>query len=150
MPARTPLKVLPGRRTNFCRHRSSWGVAASMKAPLSLSVLFALLFGMAAAGDAATTAVTLQPSSLTFKQAIAACSGALGSITFTLGHARVAGLPDVVEQVDTSSSGIDTITFSNETTGKSATAVANGHKSTVSAKNVQVKWKNQLACVMPD
>ena len=120
-----------------------------MKAPAVFSALFALALGTAAA-SAAASPVTLGPSTLTFKQAAAACSGALGTVTFTLGHARVGSLAGVSEQVDASSAGIDTIVFTQEASGKSATAVADGHKRTVSAKNVQVKWKNQLACVMPD
>lgn len=120
-----------------------------MKAPAVLSALFALALGSAAA-SAAASPVTLSPSTLTFKQAAAACSGALGTVTFTLGHARAGSLAGVSEQVDTSSAGIATIAFTNDATGKSATAIADGHKHSVSAKNVQVKWKNQLACVMPD
>lgn len=120
-----------------------------MKAPAVFSAFFALALGTAAA-SAASSPVTLTPSTLTFKQAASACSGALGTVTFTLGHVRAGSLPGVTEQVDTSSSGIDTIVFSSASAGKSATAVANGHNHTVSAKNVQVKWKNQLACIMPD
>ncbi|MEO6834472.1 MAG: hypothetical protein ABI231_01005 [Candidatus Tumulicola sp.] len=120
-----------------------------MKAPAVFSAFIALLFG-AAAASAATSAITLQGSTLTFKQAIATCPGALGTVTFSLGHSRVASLPGVSDQIDTSSSGIDTITFTNDKTGKTAVVTANGHKSTVSAKNVQVKWHDQLACVMPD
>jgi hypothetical protein len=119
-----------------------------MKIPAGLSMLALAL--ATAAGVAASQTVTLQPSSLSFKQAASACSGSLGSVTFTLGHARVAALHDVTEDVDTSSSGVDVVTFTNETTGKSATATANGHSHTVTAKNVQVKWKNQLACINPD
>jgi type 1 fimbria pilin len=122
-----------------------------MKAPAVFSAILATLLAAAAnAGAATAPSVTLHTSTLSFKQAVAACSGALGTVTFTLGHARVASLPGVAEQVDTSSSGIDTITFANDATGKSAVAIANGHKLTVSAKNVQVKWNNQLACVMSD
>ncbi|MGB8518706.1 MAG: hypothetical protein WCD38_00915 [Candidatus Tumulicola sp.] len=120
-----------------------------MKALAGITASFALLIATAAPGAASQT-VTLQPSSLSFKQAISACSGSLGSVTFTLGHARVAAQPGVSEDVDTSTSGVDTVTFTNDATGKSAVATANGHAHTVNAKNVQVKWKNQLACISPD
>ncbi len=113
-------------------------------------MVLALLMAGAANAAAAGSAVTLQPSTLTFKQAISACSGSLGSITFTLGHARVASLPGVSDETDTSSAGIDTVTFTNDKSGQTAMAKVNGHNSTVSAKNVEVKWKNQLACVNPD
>jgi type 1 fimbria pilin len=122
-----------------------------MKTPAVLSALLALLLGASAASAATAPAVTLKSSTLTFKQAVAACQpGALGAVSFTLGHARIVGLPGVSEQVDTSSSGIDVVTFDNDASGKSATATVNGHKNTVSAKNVKVKWNEQLACVMPD
>jgi hypothetical protein len=99
----------------------------------------------------ATLIVTLTPSTLTYKQAASACgTSALGSVTFTLGHSRSASLPGVTEQVDTSSSGVDTITFTRTSSGESAVVTANGHAHTVSAKNVQAKWHNQLACVLPD
>jgi hypothetical protein len=120
-----------------------------MRAPVVRSTLLAFLMAGGAFAIASASTVTLQPSTLSFKQALSACSGSLGSITFTLGHARAASLPGVTEQVDTSSAGIDTITFTNAN-GKSASATANGHNRTVSAKNVQVKWKEQLACVSPD
>lgn len=120
-----------------------------MKASAGLSALFSLLLVTAAAGAAAQT-VTIAPSSLSFKQAISGCSGSLGSVTFTLGHARVAPQPGVSEDVDTSASGVDVVTFTNDATGKSAVATADGHAHTVSAKNVQAKLKNQLACINPD
>ena len=119
-----------------------------MKVPALFSVFFTILLATAASAATSQT-VTLQPGSLSYKQAVSACTGALGSVTFTLGHARSASLPGVSEDVDTSSSGIDTITFT-DSSGKSGTAVANGHNHTVTAKNVQVKWHNQLACIMPD
>lgn len=119
-----------------------------MKAPAVFPAILALALGSAAA-TAAASPVTLSPSTLTFKQAAAACNGALGTVTFALGHARIASSSGVSEQIDTTSSGIDTATFADNA-GKSATVVADGHKRTVSAKNVQVKWKNQLACIMPD
>jgi hypothetical protein len=104
----------------------------------------------AAHAIAASSSVTLQPSTLSFKQAVSACSGSLGSVTFTLGHARIASLPGVSDQTDTSSAGIDTVTFTNDKTGQSAVAKTNGHSNTVTAKNVQAKWKDQLACINPD
>jgi hypothetical protein len=121
-----------------------------MKTSIVRSTVLALFVAGATLCVALAAPVNLQPSTLTFKQAISACSGSLGSVTFTLGHARVASLPGVTEQVDTSSAGVDSITFTNETTGKSASATANGHTHMVNAKNAQVKWKNQLACINPD
>jgi len=121
-----------------------------MKAPAGISAFFSLLIATAAAGAAAPQTVTLQPISMTFKQAVSVCGGTLGSITFTLGHARVVGQPGVTEAVDTAASGIDVVTFTNDSTGKSATATANGHEHTVTAKNVEVRSRNSVACIKPD
>lgn len=117
-----------------------------MKFAAVLFVFFGL--ALAAAPAAGPPSVTLSPGTLSFKQAAAACSGALGTVAFTLGHTRVGALAGVTEEVDTSPTGIDTITFASG--DKSASVVANAHKNTVSAKHVQVKWHNQLACIMPD
>lgn len=119
-----------------------------MKFAAVLSVFFGL--ALTAAPAAGPSSVTLTPGTLSFKQAAAACGGALGTVSFTLGHTRSGALSGVTEQVDTSPTGIDTITFAHESSGKSASVVANAHKNTVSAKHVEVKWKNQLACIMPD
>jgi hypothetical protein len=119
-----------------------------MKCAAVLFVFFGL--ALAAAPAAGPPSVTLSPGTLSFKQAAAACPGALGTISFTLGHTRAGALAGVTEQVDTSPTGIDTVTFAHESSGTSASVIANAHKNTVSAKHVQVKWHNQLACIMPD
>jgi hypothetical protein len=117
-----------------------------MKASITfVALVLAALSPLAAAGGP----VTLTASSLSFKQALAACPGALGSITFTLGHSRVAAASGVSTQTDTSSAGVDTITFSGAG-GAGATVVANGHDRSVSGKHVAAKMKNQVGCVMPD
>lgn len=118
-----------------------------MKAPVVFVALIVLAGALHA--SAATSSVTLTASSLTFKQALAACPGALGTVTFSLGHARVAEAAGVSSQSDTTSAGVDTVTFTNDKS-QSATVIVNGHDRTVSGKNVQVKWKGQLACVMPE
>jgi hypothetical protein len=116
---------------------------------MKASVTFvALVLAAVSPVAAASGPVTLTASSVTFKQALAACPGALGSITFTLGHSRVAATSGVSTQTDTSSAGVDTITFSGP--GGGATVVANGHDRSVSGKHVAAKMKNQVACVMPD
>jgi hypothetical protein len=120
-----------------------------MKFQAACLAFLAVLFG-AANANAATSTVTVSPSRLTFSQAMSACPGAMGTVTFTLGHARVASMPDVLQWVDTSSAGIDTITFGNGKTGQRAVATTNGHNNTVTAKNVQLKSRNQVACVMAE
>lgn len=119
-----------------------------MKIPAALSVL-ALALATAVPGAAASQTVTLKPSSLSFKQALSECSGALGAVTFTLSHARVASAPGVSEETDTSATGVDEITLT-AASGKSATAVINAHEHTVAAQKVQVESDERVACIMPD
>ena len=98
---------------------------------------------------AAGSPVTLKPSSMTFQQALAACPGALGSVTFTLGHSRVAAAAGVASDSDADAAGVETVTFSGAK-GAAATIVANGHARTVSGKNVTTVSNGQVACVKPD
>lgn len=112
-------------------------------ASFAFFVLASTLLASAAGGS-----LTVKASSLSFKQALAACPNALGSVSFTLGHSRVATASGVSADVDTNASGVDTVTFSGN--GKSATVVANGHDMTVSGKNVSAKANGQVACVMPE
>jgi hypothetical protein len=108
------------------------------------------MLALAAVVSAAASAgpVTLTGSSMSFKQSLSACPGALGSVTFALGHSRVVAAPGVSTQTDTTGAGIDTVTFSGN--GKSASTVVNGHDRSVSGKHVQPASRNQVACVMPD
>ncbi|MBV8374281.1 MAG: hypothetical protein JO302_02120 [Candidatus Eremiobacteraeota bacterium] len=117
-----------------------------MKASVTFAVLVLAAVTQAVASSGS---VTLAASSMTFKQALSACPGALGSVTFSLGHSRVAAASGISTQTDTSSAGIDTITFSGSG-GASASVIANGHDRSVSGKHVEAKAKNQVACVMPD
>jgi len=115
-----------------------------MKTLVTLAILT-----LAAIPASASTSVTLTGSSLTFKQALADCPGALGSVTFALGHSRIAGASGVSTQTDSTSAGVENVTFSGPN-DSSAAVVVNGHDRTVAGKNVQAKSKNQVACVSPD
>jgi hypothetical protein len=107
------------------------------------------LFGCLASADAHPT--TLHSSSMTFKQAESACAGALGSITFALGHARAHAASGVdMREQSPSPSGIATITFSDKAKGKSATVSVNGHNRSVSGKHVTAKKSATVACVSAD
>ena len=86
---------------------------------------------------------------MSFQQALAACPGALGSVTFTLGHSRVAAASGVSTDSDADAAGVETVQFSGAG-GKMATVVANGHARTVSGKNVTAKANGQVACVAPE
>jgi hypothetical protein len=103
----------------------------------------------AVAAGAAGGPVTLKPSTMTFKQSLAACPNALGSVTFTLGHSRVAAAAGVATDTDAAAAGVETVQFTGAN-GAMATIVANGHSRTVSGKNVTTKSNGSVACVMPD
>jgi hypothetical protein len=119
-----------------------------MKAPAVLAALFAILLTAAYAG--ATPAVTVRESRLTFNQALAACPGALGTVTFTLGHTRIASQPGVQDETDTTSPGLDEVTFLRDSDKKSARILTNGHDRTVNAKHVTLASNDRVACVAPD
>ncbi len=126
-------------------HKAPRANVEAMKASATL-VMLALTAVVPTAASAGS--VTLSGSSLSFKQALSACPGALGSVTFVLGHSRVVATPGVSTQTDTTQAGIDTVTFSGN--GKGASVVVNGHDRSVSGKHVQPTSRNQVACVLPD
>jgi hypothetical protein len=92
--------------------------------------------------------VTLVGTNLSFSQMHAACSDALGGVTFSSGHVRFIGASNVAASSDATQTGIETISFSGAS--GSATAVANGHDRTVSAKHVEVRSRRSIACIFPD
>jgi hypothetical protein len=108
-----------------------------------------LLISSTLVAGAAGGPVTLKPSSMTFQQALAACPGALGSVTFSLGHSRVAAAAGVSTDTDADAAGVETVKFAG-TKGEAATIVANGHARSVNGKNVTAKANGSVACVMPD
>lgn len=107
-----------------------------------------VLLATVAAG-AASGPVTLKPSSMTFQQALKACPNAMGSVTFALGHSRVAAAPGVSTDSDADSAGVETVQFLGAK-GAAATIVANGHSHTVTGKNVSAAANGTVACVMHD
>jgi hypothetical protein len=111
---------------------------------------FAMLSLLAALGAAAApTTVTVTPSNVTFKRALAACpAGTLGSITLSLGHVRVAGAPDVETDIDATNVSAQLVTLS--TGSQSATATVNAVKNTVTAAHVTLVSARRVACVAPD
>jgi hypothetical protein len=109
--------------------------------------MLSLLVALGAAAE--PTTVTVTPSNVTFKRALAACpAGALGSITFALGHVRVAGAPDVETDIDATNISAQLVTLS--TGSKSATATVNAAKNTVTAAHVTLELNRRVACVAPD
>jgi hypothetical protein len=118
-----------------------------MKVDIKPFAVIALLAALGASGGSAS--VTVQPSSIGFKQALAACpSDALGAISLTLGHVRVAEAPGVESDVDAQSPAAQSVSLSSGS--KSATATVNALKNTISAKHVTLASHGRVACVAPD
>ncbi len=112
--------------------------------PLALPLL---VVALGAAGS--SSHVTVNPSSIGFKDALAACpSGTLASISLTLGHVRVAEASGVDSDIDDANPAAQTITLTSGT--KSATATVNAHANTVAAKHVTLASGKRVACVAPD
>lgn len=107
----------------------------------------ALIGAIGAAGS--PSSVTVQPSSIGFKQALAACpSGTLAAISLTLGHVRVAEAVDVDSDIDDANAAAQVVTLTSG--GKSAAATVNAHANTVAAKHVMLASGKRVACVAPD
>ena len=112
--------------------------------PLAVALLVGAL---GAAGG--STSVTVQPSSIGFKQALAACpSATLGAISLTLGHLRVAEGMGVDSDIDAANPSAQSVMLSGS--AGSATAMVNASKRTVSAKHVTLASGKRVACVAPD
>jgi hypothetical protein len=110
---------------------------------------FAIIALFAALGAAGSSSVTVQPSSVGFKDALAACaSGTLGAISLALGHVRVAEAPGVDSDVDAQSPSAQLVSLTSGS--KSATATVNALKNTVGAKHVTLASHGRVACVAPD
>lgn len=118
----------------------------------AVTVLAGALAGSFAGGASATmqskgNAVVLHPSTRSFKELEAACSGTLGSVTFAMNHTRYHATPGVEVSEKSSAAGISTITFSDKAHSKSTTVEANAHNHTISGKDVIVKANGTVACV---
>ncbi len=103
---------------------------------------------LAAAGG---SSATLRDSNVTFKQALHSCGGALGSVSFALGHARIATLPGV--DMDESPPGpisMISVVLQSASGGQSAKVTIDQTHRTVAAKNVRLKMSGSVACILPD
>jgi len=106
-----------------------------------------LVSALGAAGG--STGVTVQPSNISFRSALAACpSGTLAAISLTLGHVRIAEAAGVDSDIDDANPSAQTVTLTGG--GKTATATVNAHTNTVSAKQVTLASAKRVACVGPD
>ncbi|MBV9027380.1 MAG: hypothetical protein JO311_02085 [Candidatus Eremiobacteraeota bacterium] len=110
-------------------------------------IVAALLVALGATGGGTT--VTVAPSNISFKQALAACSaGTLGAISIVLGHVRISEGPGVNSDIDDANPNAQSIVLSAG--GGSAMAMVNASKHTVSAKNVTLASSRRVACVGKD
>ncbi len=104
--------------------------------------------GLQSQTAAGSVTTVLRNSTVTFKAAQAACTGSLGSMTFSLNHIRAHPATGVnLQEKPTATKGITTIIFSANTQGKTATAEVNSHNLSVSGKNVIVKLNRSVACL---
>jgi hypothetical protein len=110
----------------------------------------ALLILVGAVGAAGpSTSVTVQPSSIGFEHALAACpGGTLAAISLTLGHVRVAEAAGVNTDIDSANPNAQTVTLTGG--GRTATATVNASKNIVSAKHVTLASAKRVACVAAD
>jgi hypothetical protein len=118
-----------------------------MKIDMKPVAVLLLVAALGAAEGSAT--VTVQPSSIGFKQALASCpSGSLAAISLTLGHVRIAESAGVDSDIDSANPSAQSVMLSNG--NASATATVNASKNTVSAKHVTLAAAKRVACVAPD
>jgi hypothetical protein len=114
-----------------------------MRALAAISLLAAL------GASGAPTTVTVVPSSIGFKAALASCpAGTLAAISLTLGHVRVSEAAGVDSDIDAANPSVQSVMLSGG--AKSATAVVNAVKNTVSAHQVTLASARRVACVASD
>jgi hypothetical protein len=111
---------------------------------------FSFILLVAALGATPTSSsVIVQPSNISFKQALAACpSGTLGAISFALSHLRVAEAPGVDTDIDSANPNAQTVMLTSG--NRAASAFVNASKHIVAAKNVTLGSSKRVACVAPD
>ena len=97
--------------------------------------------------SAGTKTVVLRGTNATFRTAEAACSGSLGSVTFSMGHARPHAAPGVNLKESSEAHGIAKVVFSDQAGGKTAAVEVNGHDRSITGKNVTVRTNRTIACV---
>lgn len=95
--------------------------------------------------------VSLRDSNVSLKQALAACPGSLGSISFALGHARVAASKGVgTYETAADTNGTLRVTLRNGATRASAAASIDQQRRSISAKHLSVQLNGRVACINAD
>ena len=114
---------------------------------MKVAVLASLVLLLAASSGP----VTLHDSNVTFRRALSACPGALGSVTFALAHARTAATPGIAtDESAADENGMMSVVFASVDGSKSAHVEIDQRKRSVSAKNVRVEMNRSVACILPD
>jgi hypothetical protein len=110
----------------------------------------ALLLPLVALGATGTpSTVTVQPSNISFRAAFAACpAGTMASISFSLGHVRIAPAPGVDSDIDDANPNAQVITLTGE--NQRANVKVDAAKNTVTAKHVTLVSGRRAACVAPE
>lgn len=112
------------------------------------SVAVVLLLGTLGAA-AVSGSVTVQPSSISFKDALAACpAGTLGAISLTLGHLRISEGPGVTSDIDDANPNAQSAMLSRGSL--TASVMVNASKNTIAAKHVTLASHGRVACVSSD
>ena len=111
---------------------------------------YRLLAALALLAAAAGSSVTLHDSNVSFKEALHSCSGALGSVSFSLGHARIAAPPGVESDESTGEMSMLSVVLEPANGDKSAKIAIDQTHRTVSAKHLRVTKNGAVACVSPD
>jgi hypothetical protein len=116
-----------------------------MKMKTFAALLLLVTLGATGAGGN----VTVQPSSVGFKEAIAACpSGTLAALTLALGHLRIAEASGVDSDIDDANPNAQSLMLSKGS--QVATVKVDAAKNSVAGKNVTLKSGGRVACVAPD
>lgn len=126
---------------NATRERSARDELPGMR------IMAAVTFMAALGATGSATTVTVAPSSIGFKQAMAACPGALAAVSFTLGHVRIAELPGVSSDLDDTVPTAQTIALTSAS--GNANVTVNAKTRQVSANNVKLSGKT-VACIGHD
>ena len=112
---------------------------------MTLNGLAAVLVIAAMSGSA-----TLRDSHVTYKQALSACGGALGSVSFALGHARIGSSPGVDIDEAPADGGKLSAVLEDGGSSKSAKISIDQTQRSVSAKHVRVVRNGTVACILAD
>lgn len=93
---------------------------------------------------------TIQPSNVSFREALAACPGALGTVSFAMHFARVTTAEGAFFTESEPVNGAFDATLENESGSKSARVSIDQPRRSIKAKNVELKRNGTVACILPD